>query len=207
MIQSTLAGVLVVALALVSSVHTQMQDGQMQGAQPNGLLGALQLDNLLGGGGNNRQGQQGLLGGLPNLGSLLGNQQQQQQPMGNQMNNQNNPMGGLGSLLQNLPRRSIEALNQILSSVRNLLPTGLGRNSQMQQQQQQQLLPLNLQGLNLQGLTAPLTEALSQGRLPNVNQLTQQLPGVANNLVPGLGRTISDVLPMNNNGPAVATDN
>lgn len=86
------------------------------------------------------------------------NNQAQMQQMGQQqgqglLSNLPAPLNGLQSTLNSLP----PPLNGLQSTINNLPP------------------PLNGLPNTLNGLTNPITQSLSQGRLPDANQLTSQL--------------------------------
>lgn len=202
---STIVGVLLVASVAFAQDQPLMHQQQMQmpGQQGGNLLSGL-MSSLGGATGQmsrqqNGQQPQGLLGGLGNLGnlgnpldSIMGGQMGGQLGNGGQMMQGQNGLSNLLQQLQHLPQRGMQMLNQLVASIRQMMPqNGFGRNGNNMQQQQQ--FP-GQQGLNMQGLTAPLND-LTQGRLPDISQLSQQLPNMANNLVPGLGNSLSNVLP------------
>lgn len=203
MIKSTVAIVLVLGLVGSARAQDMLQPQQQQQQQRAGgnPLGGL-LDGLQGQQARQGQQPQGLLGGLGNLGAMLGRQQGPQMGGAGQTMTGGQQQGNLLNMLQYLPERGMQMLNQLLMSVRNMLPAGLGRNMQPGglarngsfPEPQQSMGPLASPGagLNLAGLGA---QGLSQGRLPDIGQLSQQLPQMADKLVPGLSRAFSDVLP------------
>lgn len=66
----------------------------------------------------------------------------------------------------------------------------------MSQSQQGQQMGGPMPDIN--NLARPLTDALSQAGLPQVNQMTQQLGNTANQLGQNLQRTLSNVMPSAN---------
>ena len=81
----------------------------------------------------------GLIGSAQMQGQGLGQSQQMMQPMQNMqlpqgnlfsglLGGQNGGQGGLTETLRQIPQRTMEMVNQLMSGVRNMLPGNLGRN-------------------------------------------------------------------------------
>lgn len=172
---------------------------QPNGGPLSGLLnsagnqnGADLLGGLLRGGGNGSG--MNALNQLPNFGQGMSSMGMGQNGMGMGMD-----QNGLAQMLFEIPRRAIETMNQLMSNARNMMQgnsarmNGFGRNgsnlmrNMMQQAQGNDQNPLN----QVNGLTKPLTDSLQQGRLPNVQQLTQGLQSTVSDIGKGLSRSLS----------------